>query len=79
MPSLSEGFSNAVLEAMSMEIPVSATAVEGIWDDRRWCFGCLVSRPTVDGIKVSYLLENPIRQRNRCKPENGRRGLPMRW
>lgn len=29
MPSLSEGFSNAILEAMSMNIPVIATAVEG--------------------------------------------------
>lgn len=63
LPSLSEGLSNAVIEAMSMEVPVVSTLVggmgEAITDGKD---GFLVPSLQADSLadKVKYLLENPI-------------------
>lgn len=62
LPSLSEGISNAALEAMAMELPVVSTTAggmaEAITDEQD---GLLVppNQPIVMAEKIAWLLENP--------------------
>ncbi len=80
LPSLSEGLSNSLLEAMAMELPVVSTAAGGMAEAvTSGVEGYLV--PTRDPVqlaeKIAYLIENPAVRRE--MGQNGRKKVEAKF